>query len=254
MTWETQYLFFTIDAELLGFVGSATLATYYFHGLVNTVYPPEGSQHAWNQRNKGWINLGLLLAVTATLCFGWPFRNQPWPFVFVALAAFLYTAPNLPGKAFRLLQTIAIGKTVYLALVWTMVTTILPMWLSNETPPEHFWWYLGQRFFLLLAICILFDQRDLQADREKGVRSMATMTNGKTLRSIFFMSLLLSAVMSLGIAFSLVNLWLIPVLLLLTQFSLVPKPRHDAYYTLFLDGMMAFTSLLHAAQAFIILR
>jgi 4-hydroxybenzoate polyprenyltransferase len=254
MTWETQQLFFTVDDRLLSFVFFATLATYFFHGIVNTVYTPESPQHQWNHQNKHWIILALILSLIATFFSGWPFRHQPLPFVAVALAAFLYTAPNLPWKIFRFLQTVAIGKTVYLAMVWTIVTTMLPMWLNEIETPERFWWFLGHRFFLLLAICILFDQRDLHIDQQKGVRSMATMTNGGTLRWIFYMSLVLSATMGLGMQFSLINPWLIPVLLLLPQFSKTPKPRHEAYYTFFLDGMMVFTALLKAVMTFIILR
>jgi 4-hydroxybenzoate polyprenyltransferase len=254
MTWETQQLFFVVDHRLLSFVFFATLATYFFHGIVNTVYPPESSQHAWNHRNKKWIILALALTLLATMYVVWPFLNQPLPFVAVALAAFLYTAPNLPWKIFRFLQSIAIGKTVYLAMVWTIVTTMLPMWISGMEPPELFWWFLGHRFFLLLAICILFDQRDFHPDQKKGVRSMATMTNGDTLGWIFHISMVLSGTMGLGIQYSLINPWLIPVLLLLPQFSKKPTQKHDAYYSLFLDGMMAFTALLHALLTFAIFR
>lgn len=254
MTWETQYLFFSPETRLPGFVCVATMATYFFHGMVNTVYPPESAQHAWNRRNRSWIILALMITTGATVYAGWPFRNQPLPFAAVALAAFLYTAPNLPGKVFRLLQTIAIGKTVYLASVWTIVTTMLPMWLNNLEPPEAYWWFLGHRFFLLLAICILFDRRDLFSDQEKGVKSMATMSNANTLRAIFYMSLGLAAIMGLGIQYSLINPWLIPVLLLFPQFSISGTLQHEAYYTLFLDGMMACTALLHAVMHFMFLR
>lgn len=254
MTWETQVLFFTVDTGLLSFVFFATLATYFFHGIVNTVYAPESPQHAWNHRNKTWITVAMVISSLTTVYFGWPYRQQPLPFAVVALAAFLYSAPNLPGKIFRFLQTIAIGKTVYLAAVWTIVTTLLPMWLSNLEPPEQFWWFLGHRFFLLLAICILFDQRDVQKDQQKGVKSMATMTHANTLRGIFYMSLLLAGTMGLGLEFSLINPWLIPVLLLVPQFSNVHRERHEAYYTLFLDGMMACTALLQAIKTFVFLR
>ena len=254
MTWETQQLFFTVGLRLLSFVFFATLATYFFHGIVNTVYSPESSQHAWNHRNKRWIFLALILALAATIYVGWNFRHKPLPFAAVALAAFLYTAPNLPWKMFRFLQTFAIGKTVYLAMVWTIVTTMLPMWLSGMEPPELFWWFLGHRFFLLLAICILFDQRDLHVDQQKGVRSMATMTHEDTLGWIFYMSLLLAGTMGFGMQNSLINPWLIPVLLLLPQFRKKPTQKHDAYYSLFLDGMMTFTALLHALLTFAIFR
>jgi 4-hydroxybenzoate polyprenyltransferase len=254
MTWETQQLFLAVDNRMLAFVFFATLATYFFHGLVNTVYAPESPQHQWNHQNKRWIILALILSLMATLFSGWPFRSQPLPFAAVAFAAFLYTAPNLPWKIFRFLQRIAIGKTVYLAMVWTIVTTMLPMWISGMEPQEQFWWFLGHRFFLVLAICILFDQRDFHPDQQKGVRSMATMTNGDTLGWIFYMSLVLAGTMALGMQYSLINPWLIPVLLLLPQFNKIPTQKHDAYYTLFLDGMMACTALLHALLTFAILR
>lgn len=254
MTWETQYLFFSPDPSLLLFVCFASLATYFFHGIVNTVYPPESLQHAWNRQHKGLIMLAMILSLAATVYAGWPFRNQPLPFLAVALAAFLYTAPNLPWKIFRGLQSIAIGKTVYLAAVWTIVTTVLPMWLSQGKAPETFWWFLGHRFFLVLAICILFDRRDLVPDLEKGIKSMATMTPANTLRFVFYASLVLAGTMALGIDNSLINPFLVPVLLLLPQFGNINRQMHEAYYSIFLDGMMAFTALLHAVMAFHFLR
>lgn len=249
MTWETQYVFFSPNPQLLAFVFSATLATYFFHGLVNTVHTPESRQHVWNQRNKALIIALFILASVSTAYVGWPYRKEPLPFIIVAIGAFLYSAPNIPGKPFQFLQKIAVAKTVYLAMVWTIVTTILPMWVSHLVIPESYWWFLGYRFFLLLAICILFDLRDHQHDALKGIRSMPTMAQADTVRWIYHASLLLAGVFALGIQTNIINPWLVPVLILATQYKVAAQPRHEAYYTLFLDGMMAFTGFIALARA-----
>lgn len=253
MTWETQDLFAYLDIPLLPFVFSATLTMYYFHGLVNTVYPPESLHQAWNLRYRWLMAVLFLVSLAATIFFFLPFASDPWPFAIPALLSFLYTAPNLPFSIFRRLQQVAMGKTVYLSAIWTYVTTLLPLLLTHRELPEESWWFMGHRFFLVLSICILFDQRDHHSDAGKGVRSMATMAAPGTQRVIYFMSIVLSGIMALGVDASPVNPWLAAVLVMAGQYRWAQQPRHDAYYTIFLDGMMAFTALMHAFMVFLIL-
>lgn len=253
MTWETQELFAHLDLPFLPFVFSATLTMYYFHSLVNTVYTAESDQQAWNQRNRRLLMVLFLLSLAATVFFFLPFAGDPWPFAVAALLSFLYTAPNLPLPFFQKLQQVAMGKTVYLSAIWTYVTALLPLLLTHRDLPAESWWFIGHRFFLILPICILFDQRDHHSDAGKGVRSMATMAAPGTQRVIYLMSVALAGILAMGIDANPINPWLAAALVMAGQYHWAQQPRHDAYYTLFLDGMMAFTALMHAVMVFLIL-
>lgn len=249
MTWETVHRSGISDARLLMFVAAATLLTYYFHSLVNTVYEASSDRHAWNNSNKGFIILMLIVSGSLTFFAWWPFRYHIWPFALAALATFLYSAPNIPMAPFRALQKIAIGKTVYLALVWTYATTLLPLLLASSALTTSVLYFTLHRFFLVYAICIHFDVKDLQEDREKGVRTVATTIPERIWRIAYFISISASLVFALlaSPAEPLNVLWAAPAILLFLQ----PRSGHrydDMHYFIFFDGLMMMSSLLLALQ------
>jgi hypothetical protein len=68
-----------------------------------------------------------------------------------------------------------IFKTLLLAVIWTLVT----WWFPQVSRPESLSTWavvLGfQRFILMLILCMLFDQRDVEADRLMQRSSAATV-------------------------------------------------------------------------------
>lgn len=169
----------------------------------------------------------------------------------IAIATFLYSAPNIPLKPFASLRKIAFGKTVYLALVWTYVTTFLPLLVSQGEMDEKFWLFALHRFLLIYPICILFDRRDLHDDKEKGVRTLATMNNEQTLKVAYYGSLTLSATCAAAYASSPVNILLIPVLILFFIYPRRGRERSDVFYFLILDGLMMLSACIHALIVFV---
>lgn len=251
MTWETQQRFLQTDTRFLLFVGSATLLTYYFHALVNTVYEASSERHDWNNRHKRSVLLLTLLTIPLTLLTAWPFRNQFWAMAGAALATFLYSAPNLPFKPFSLLRNIAMGKTIYLALVWTYVTTVMPVLVTQHEMNAAFGWFTLHRFFLILPVCILFDRRDKEEDMAKGVRTLATMTNEKTLRTAYFTGIAISAAAAILYEGTSVAILLIPLLVLLFLYPSRQRERSDVFYFLVLDGLMMLSACLYALIVFV---
>lgn len=255
MTWEAQILFGSVNLRMLSFVFLSTLFTYFFHSLVNTIDPPASQRHSWNQRNRKFIFIMFLVFGLLTFITWWPFRHHPWPLIAAGAAAFLYTAPNLTFQPFYSLRRFAIGKTIYLALVWTYTTSLLPIMLAGVPVTNELIIFALSRFFLVYAICILFDRRDRVEDQAKGVRTLATLTHERNLSAIYFQSILLSITFSIWYGYdghTLTGVFLIiPSLLLIFLYPRKDSEWGELFYFVLLDGLMMLSAVLHAIAIYI---
>ena len=164
------------------------------------------------------------------------------------IIASLYTAPKVPGKLSMVLKKIAVAKTIYLSLAWTYVTSILPVIIAGDSfsnTTHSFIWY---RFFLVFSICILFDFRDREVDREHGIRSLITYFSGKGNTRLYYFSLAaaLIAAFFFGRFSATIQasfLLMIPLAMLLLLFPKVRVVHNDYLYYFVLDGLMVFSLL-----------
>ena len=92
------------------------------------------------------------------------------------------------------------GKTFFLAFMWAYATTILPV-LAYDPQANPISPYLGSRFYLVYAICILFDLKDREQDRGKGIRALPTMLGDNAVKAFYFTSL------GIAIFFSFMETW-----------------------------------------------
>ena len=86
-------------------------------------------------------------------------------------------------------------------MVWMYVTTILPMIISGKPWQGDFYLFIISRFFLIYAICILFDYRDREDDKANGIRSLITFLDEKGIRTLFILSMILFAGSTIGLLF-----------------------------------------------------
>ena len=175
MAWQTYYLF-EVDpyADFLFFLFFGSICSYNFHWYLTPGIYGSSYKTQWSIRNK---KLHLILFLIGLMGAGWfcfqLLHHWKW-LLATAFITFLYSAPKIPYHPFSHLKKIAVGKTIFLALVWTHTTAILPLVLSNsEWQNEHFLFAVN-RFFLIYPICILFDYRDREDDRKEGIKSMIT--------------------------------------------------------------------------------
>ncbi|RYF86987.1 MAG: hypothetical protein EOO00_12780, partial [Chitinophagaceae bacterium] len=109
--------------------------------------------------------------------------------------------------------------------------------------------FCASRFFLIYAICILFDYRDRDYDRNEGIKSMVTLLSEKGVTRLYFITLLLFAICTTALAFAgfgkvAVVLLLIPGIIMVPMYNIARKNFSDYLYYILLDGMMMFSSLL----------
>jgi 4-hydroxybenzoate polyprenyltransferase len=253
MTWQTIYLYGHLDNTLLLFIFASTFCSYGFHAIVQLPNNSVGARMQWNQHNHKWLYFSTVVGGCISLYSALPYISFYQPFVLAGVATFLYSAPNLNWKPFIWLRSIAFGKTVYLALVWTYITTILPLWIQHQTIfSTTIGLFVCNRFLLVYAICILFDKRDRITDQIKGIKTLATVVNENSIRWTYYLSLMASLVLGLALGFkthSLTNVvyFSIPPAIGLMVYQKSTRSK-GLFYDLGLDGLMmlaAFLQLIH---------
>lgn len=233
---------------LLYFVFFSTLCSYNMHWYFTPFSSSEKIRSQWTQRHRiTHIILLLIGAAGATWFFLRIIQHWVW-IVPSAVLTFLYSAPKLPFPIFHHLKKVAIGKTIFLSFVWMYVTTALPLFVSGVE------WHLSQiifcvsRFFLIYAICILFDYRDREQDKEDGIRSMITYFSEKGVDRLFWISIFFFVSTTVLLYFHgfslLVTLaLLVPGLITAALYRTAKRDHSDYLYYFVLDGLMMFSSL-----------
>jgi 4-hydroxybenzoate polyprenyltransferase len=171
---------------------------------------------------------------------------QHWFWLSAAAAlSFLYTAPKIPLRITRFLQKIAYGKTIFLTLAWTYITAVLPLLITNTPILTQHIIFCVNRFYLIYAICILFDLRDRESDRKEGIKGMVTQFNLEAVDLVYWGSIIVYIATSLALVFYLpmqvVFAFLIPGLILTVGYSWFKKQETEFVYNFLLDGLMIFS-------------
>lgn len=238
-----------VNTDFLFFVFFSTICSYSFHWWLTISSVLHSPRVYWLDKNR-WVHLILFIigAVGAFVYFFKLIDHWPW-LVLSAFITFLYSAPKIPHPLFRSLRKVALGKTIFLALVWMTVTTLLPLVISAQSWRPAFTLFIIHRFFLIYAVCILFDYRDRQDDIAAGIRSLITYLDEKGIHRLFIFSLGIMALSTILLYWFGYTLFLILILLLpgLITAVLYKKAMHDfsdIFYYFVLDGLMAFSSVL----------
>jgi len=237
------------DLYLLAFVFFATICSYSFHWYLSSDSAPDSSRSVWQKKNQ-YIHIILFFigAIGSAIFFFLLSQHWFW-LVLSAVPTFLYTAPKIPNKYFRQLRKIALGKTIFLAMVWMYVTTILPVEVDHQGWKADTTLFVISRFFLIYAICILFDRRDRHEDKAKGIRSLITYLNEKGIKTLFIFSLAVFAVSTVwlwnyGFSPLIIFLLLVPGIITAVLYRYSLRNVSDVLYYFSLDGLMALSSVL----------
>ena len=248
MVYQTSLLFaINVPFALYAFVFSGSVCSYNLHWYLTPPHVSEGRHKIkWNLSNRS-IHLVLFivgLIGAATTCF---LLIEHWLWLgFTAFFTFMYSAPLIDHPFTIWLRKIAIGKTIFLALAWTHVTTLLPLLIAGgKLQAEHIW-FIVNRFFFIYAICIVFDRRDIERDREAGIKSLITYLSAKGVDKLFWSSLVIvlltTFVLSKWLATIDLIILLIPALIMGLLYRHSKENLSDYLYYFLLDGLMALSA------------
>jgi hypothetical protein len=237
------------NTDFLFFVFFSTICSYSFHWwlTISSVLP--SSRVRWLDKNR-FIHLVFFFVglVGAAIYFFHLIDYWYWLFLSAGIT-FLYSAPKIPHPLFRSLRKLALGKTIFLALVWMNVTTLLPLLISGETWRTEFMVFIIHRFFLIYAICILFDYRDRADDIASGIKSLVTFLNEKGISLLFIFSILVFFVSTtllswFGYPMLTIAVLLLPGVITAILYKQAMKKFSDMFYYFLLDGMMALSAII----------
>jgi len=251
MVWQTSYLLLGAapSGRLVGFVFFSTVCSYNFHWYLTSRSAHSSRHLGWTQRHKILHFILYLTGGTGAAIYFLSLLSHLPALCFAVFVTFLYSAPKMPLPVFRRLKDIAVGKTLFLAMVWTYVTAVLPMLVAGAPFNGGVVLFACSRFFLIYAICILFDYRDREDDKADGIRSLITLLNDRGIDRLFIIALALFAGCTIGLygwhyPVFYILLLLIPGIILALLHQRAKRDFSDYLYYVVLDGLMMFSGLL----------
>ncbi|MCK6650679.1 MAG: UbiA family prenyltransferase, partial [Bacteroidia bacterium] len=221
----------------------STLFIYNFQRIFYNAPNPSiviSDRRNWIDKNQNTIRIMALIGLLGTIVFSFliPFRIILLlsPLCLLSLAYFF---PSLALRKF-------IGiKTFVLVLVWTMTAYLIPT-LLNE--PAEFSvkevLYIISGFSFMAAICIPFDNRDIEIDSRENIKTFAVMLgrkkNSKIALLFSFIYLFMISILyfseDLKLSFYLYHIFLF---LLTVTFILKDKEKSSEYfYIAGIDGLL----------------
>lgn len=255
MVIQTDRLLLDTDSnpQYLLFVFFASICSYNFHWWLTPHSVIRSPRIDWATKFR---DLHLILFVSGLFGASLYFLHllEFWPgLLATAIATFLYSAPKIPHPWFRQLRKVALGKTIFLSLIWMNVTTLIPVWMSGVEWNTEIWLFLVSRYFMIYAICILFDYRDREDDRREGVRSLVTYLSDRNIFLLFLFSILVYVTATLLLVrynypLHVLLILLLPALLLVPLYRFATRHFSDFFYYVILDGMMALPAFLGLAM------
>ena len=232
----------------LAFVFFATIVSYSFHWYLTPDAPSPSPRVYWTLKNKNIHAFLFIASSIGAIFFGYFLKDFLRWLLITAIFTFLYSAPKIPFWPFNQLYKIAVGKTIFLALVWMQVTVILPVVISGLPYPTDFEIFAINRFFLIFPICVLFDYRDREPDIKAGIKSMINLLNEKGINRVFWscflVFLITTTFFSYNTSWTELIILIIPAFILAALFAIAKKKFTDFLYYFILDGLMMLSGLL----------
>ena len=251
MVYQTYTLIIhkPVDIYFASFVFFSTVCSYNFHWALtpNSLAPSQRLQ--WDKKHKSYHLLLSIAGLVGTAIFFFYFKEK-WIYILPsAILTFLYSAPKIPFPIFQLLKKVAVGKTIFLAMIWAYVTSLLPVLIEEDRLSTSSILFFASQFFLIYAICILFDFRDREDDKADGIRSMITYFNERGINFLFGISVLIFIALTFllkqsGLLWMNIIILLTPSILLVGLYKHAKRNFSDYLYYFILDGLMMLSGLL----------
>lgn len=170
-------------------------------------------------------------------------------FLFNDYKIVVYLLPLLALCIFYFVPFIRLRKNPWLKLltlvsVWTMVTAVVPMLLGHIPFDQNALLHILVRFVFMIAICIPFDIRDLQLDKEDDVITIPHLIGEKKARGLAFAFMVLYGILIiLEYRLQMINPEVMAALISCAAISAVivlmsSTKRSEYFYVAGIDGTM----------------
>ena len=166
LTWLSQMLLGSQNWKYAAFTFFATLGFYSYSRFYQgaTLSTNESKVTRW-QSGKSKILIAVIFICTALSSYiSFSFSlNVLFILGFAAVISLVYPLPYILGR-WQGIRHIAGLKLFIIALIWTLVTFVVPAIQSEVVWDQQTFLLAAQRFFIITAITIPFDVRDKEID------------------------------------------------------------------------------------------
>ncbi len=233
---------------IYGFIFFSTLCSYNFYWLLSKFY--------FNRRKgifpflKKEISLFTILVFSGAATF-YCLRNADHLITSAAVGFFLtllYSLPLWPFSFSKKIQKVGFFKTILLAFTWAFATTAVPASALTQVDWISLGCLLIARFFFMLLLCIIFDQRDVYSDKIRGLHSLATDLKSTQLNIIIHLAFACYFISGLLLRYyfhdtaQLIAFTVTGIIVWLT-YRLSLKPQPYVFYYFIVDGLMILSAL-----------
>ncbi|MEP7236586.1 MAG: hypothetical protein ABI685_01930 [Ferruginibacter sp.] len=242
-----QLLKLDVNLFVYGFIFFATLCSYNFYWIMSRLsFAKKESLTVLLQKEVTGFFLMLIAAVGLLYCFFHSFI--PVRFIITALLlTVLYAIPLLPIPFLKFTRKAGVLKTILLAFTWAYVTVIIPLqkdyWLLNNADL----FVISRRFLFMLMLCIIFDNRDKDVDKIRGLHSLATDLKPVVFKMLIYFIFALLFVSNFlyhdySISFKQSIALQVSTVALLAVYFYAAKKRSYLFYYFIVDGLMLFSA------------
>jgi len=250
MCYFTEMIFTSShNYQLLCFVFFATLCSYNLHSYFNPDTSSKSVRLSWIQKHRLLLIISFLLAVLGMIIIFFSISYSYRWILPLSVLSLLYSLPRVLKSTGSFLKPIIYFKTIYLAVIWSVVTVLLPLVLDNYACDYQSTVFLFNRFFIILQVSILFEYRERKLEIPGKPGNLISILNENKFNLLFYFLSLLFMV-SAGLLFvgkpdySLLFSILIPEILLYLTYKRSKSMCSDYWYYVFIDGILMLSTLI----------
>ena len=164
------------------------------------------------------------------------------------LLTLLYAVPLMPFRIFHFTRRAGLLKTFLLAFTWAFVTVYIPYRQAGSGNILTLAMLFNNRFLFMLMLCIIFDARDTNVDKVRGLQSLTTQVSPAVIRFIMLAIFTVYIINGILLRVYFHEPMQIPALImtsLVTAFVYMLSVKKQGYlfYYFGVDGLMLFSAL-----------
>ncbi len=232
---------------LYAFIFFSTVCSYNFYWLVSGYSFASQSLYLFLKRH--YTNAIVFIFATAGLLFSILKIPELLPVICAGLLlTLLYAVPLLPFKFFNFTRKAGLLKTFLLAFTWAFVTVYIPYRQAQTSNAVALVMLFNNRLIFMLMLCIIFDARDTNIDKIRGLQSLTTILKPTTVK--YLMVALFVVYILNGIIFRVYYnqpVQIIPLLATAAATAVVyffsQKKQNYFFYYFLVDGLMLFSAI-----------
>jgi hypothetical protein len=236
-----------LSIYLYAFIFFSTVCSYNFYWLLSGyTFAGQPLQLFFKQY---CTNVVVLIIAAAGLCFSILKLPKLLPVISMGLLlTLLYSLPLLPFNILNFARKAGLLKTFLLAFTWAFVTVYIPCQQVLTGNLAAVTMLFTERLIFMLMLCIIFDARDTDIDKIRGLQSLTTILKPVTVQ--YIMAALFIAYIINGIALRIYFNEPMQILSLLVTgaatafvYFLSQKKQGYFFYYFLVDGLMLFFAI-----------